>query len=178
MNNTNYHFGRKFYAWLFVVGIATFAFHELAHWLAGTLLGYPMIIKPNHVYSLTKMLALHNVLTDAAGPVFSLFQAFAGFYLVKTRASKFGFSLLYMAFFMRLLATVVTLFNPNDEARLSVYLGLGQWPLPVLVCLGLFILTWSSSRYLELKWKDLLGCYAIASIAVSFVVGIDKFIFN
>ena len=178
MSNHNYHFNRNFYSVLFVVGLATFALHELAHWLVGSLLGYPMIIKPNHVYSLTKMLPLHNALTDAAGPVLTIFQGLVGFYLVKAKSSKLGFSLLYMAFFMRLLATVVTLFNPNDEARLGTYFGLGQWSLPLFVCLGLLILTWLASRHLKLRFRDQLGCYAIASIAVSFIVGIDQFIFN
>ena len=83
-----------------------------------------------------------------------------------------------MAFFMRLLATAITLFSANDEARLSIYFGLGLWPLPLLVSSGLFFLTWLASQHLKLKWRDQLGCYVTASIAVSFVVGIDKFIFN
>ena len=83
MSNPNYHFDRKFYTVLFAVGIATFIFHELAHWLTGILLGYPMVIKPNHVYSLTNMLPADGALIDAAGPALTIVQGIAGFYLVK-----------------------------------------------------------------------------------------------
>src|SRR5689334_6750400 len=31
-----------FYRWLCIAGFATFVLHEAGHWLAGTVLGYPM----------------------------------------------------------------------------------------------------------------------------------------
>jgi hypothetical protein len=178
MSEPNYLFDKKFYVQLFAIVLAGFAIHEIAHWLVGQLLGYSMIITPNHVYSLTKMSAAHSALTSAAGPLITILQAMIGFYLIKTKASKFGFSLLYTAFFSRLLATAVTLFNPNDEARLSLYFGLGKWTLPIFVSLGLLILAWLASRHLKLKWRDQLGCYFIASIGITLVVGIDQFVFN
>jgi len=96
-----------------------------------------------------------------------------GFWLVKRHRSQVGFALLYMAFFMRLLAAGMSFFNPNDEARISQLLGLGTWTLPLIVVLGLFCLLMSASRNLKLKFRDQFFCYLLASVVVSLIVGAD-----
>ena len=119
---------------MFLVGAATFVVHEFFHWLVGTLLGYPMRITPNQVGPLAAMLPAHHTAMTAAGPIATYVQAAVGYWLVVKRASPVGFAMVYMAFFMRLVAMGVSVFNPNDEARISLELGIGQWTLPLLVC--------------------------------------------
>ena len=163
-------FGWSYVAVLFLVGLATFAVHESAHWLAGTALGYPMVLTPNQVWSRTPMEAAHAMWVDAAGPLLTCVQAAVGLVLVRGRRSQFGFALLYMAFFMRLLAAALTPFNPNDEARISAAFGLGPWSLPVLVAAVLFGCVFVASRRLELTFRDQLVSYLVASVVVSLVV--------
>ena len=158
---------------LLVVGAATFIIHEFFHWLAGTLLGYPMRITPNQVAPLTAMLPAHQTVMSAAGPIATYIQAAVGYALVRKRASLIGFAMVYMAFFMRLLAMGVSFFNPNDEARISQDLGLGLWALPALAVGILFILVYSSSRRLRITAREQLICYAVASIVVTGFVGAD-----
>ena len=158
---------------LFLVGAATFVIHELAHWLAGTLLGYPMRITPNQVRSLTAMLPVHQTLMSAAGPIVTYIQAAAGYVLVRKRASLVGFTMVYMAFFMRLIAMGVSLFNPNDEARISQDLGLGLWTLPALAVGALFILVYSASRSMKIAVREQFICYVVASVVVTIFVGAD-----
>jgi hypothetical protein len=158
---------------LFLVGAATFIIHEFFHWLAGTLLGYPMRITPNQVAPLTAMLPVHHTVMSAAGPIATYIQAAVGYALVSKRASLVGFAMVYMAFFMRLVAMGVSLFNPNDEARISQDLGLGLWTLPALAVGILFILVYSSSRRLSITAREQLTCYVIASIVVTVFVGAD-----
>jgi len=158
---------------LLLVGAATFVIHEFFHWLAGTLLGYPMRITPNQVGPLTAMLPVHHTVMSAAGPIVTYIQAAVGYALVIRRASLVGFAMVYMAFFMRLVAMGVSLFNPNDEARISHDLGLGFWTLPALVVGSLFILVYSSSRRMRITVREQLLCYFIASIVVTIFVGAD-----
>ena len=163
----------RFYAILFFVGIGTFFVHEFAHWITGVALGHDMLATPNHVWSRKPMSIRDQALVSATGPLVTIAQGIFGFWLVKSRRSRLGFALLYMAFFMRLLATGVSLFNPNDEARISQLLGLGTWTLPLIVVTGLFVLLVSASRDLKLRFRDQFFCYLVASIVISLIVGVD-----
>jgi hypothetical protein len=52
-------------------------------------------------------------------------------------------------------------------------MDMGKWTLPMLVAGALPILAVRGSKRLQLGWKDQLACYAVASLAVSAIVGLD-----
>ncbi|MEO8362119.1 MAG: hypothetical protein ABI672_18970 [Vicinamibacteria bacterium] len=164
---------RSFYVILFFVGIGTFFIHEFGHWFAGVALGHDMIASPNHVSPRNPISVVDQGLVAAAGPLVTLVQGVIGFWLVRHRRSQLGFALLYMAFFMRLLAAGLSLLNPNDEARISLLLGVGMWTLPVAVVGGLFIPLLVASRELRLRFRDQFFCYLVASVAVTLIIGVD-----
>lgn len=165
----------RYYGILFCLGIGTFFVHEFAHWLAGVLLGHDMVASPNHVRSLSPMSVLDQGLVLAAGPVVTIAQGILGFRLVGRGAAPLaGLALVYMAFFMRLLATVMTLFNPNDEAKIGQLLGIGKWTLPLLVTAGLLILFVAVSRRMKLGIRDHLFSFVVASVVVSLIEGLDR----
>lgn len=166
-------FPASFYVILFLTGIASFLAHEFAHWLTGILLGYEMVATLNSVTPLGSVTLRDLALIAGAGPLLTVGQGLLGFWMVGRSRSHAGFALLYIAFFMRLVAAGVSLFNPNDEAKLSQLLGLGTWTLPVLVVGGLLALVVVASRRLQLKLRDQLLCYVVASVAVTLVVGVD-----
>jgi hypothetical protein len=167
-----------FYLTLFAVGIGTSVIHESAHWVMGTALGYEMLVSPNHVWSRMEATPADAMVISAAGPIVTIVQGLLGFLLVKSRQSRFGFAMLYMAFFTRFVAMGVSVFNPNDEARIGSQLGIGMWTAPALVVALLFGLVYLSSRRLKLGARDQLYCFVVASIVVTLVVGIDRFIFH
>jgi len=167
----------RFYFWLFIAGFCTFILHEAAHWAMGSILGYDMEARLNAVRATTAVLPFHQALIDAAGPLATILQAVVAFAIAMRYRSNTAFVFIYMAAFMRLLASGVSIFNLNDEARLSVYFRLGIWTLPALVSSALLILTWRASRHLTLTWKEHLLCYLTASVSISLVVGIDRFVF-
>lgn len=177
MPATNAVVGKRFYLALFAIGIASFAIHEFAHWAMGVALGHDMLASPNHVWAKCEVSATHQMLISAAGPGITIILGIFGFLLVRYRASLAGFAILYMAFFSRLLAGAVSILNPNDEARISVQLGLGFWTVPIIVVLGLFVLTWLASARLKLTFRDQFFCYVIASVAVTLVVAVDQLFF-
>ncbi len=170
-------FDAKFYAWLFIAGFLTFILHEAAHWAAGNLMGYPMNVRLNGVDFLTPVSAMDQAIADAAGPLVTILQAIIAYLLVNFRKSHRAFAFLYFAAFMRLLAAAVSVFHPNDEARLSSFLGLGVWTLPIVVAAGLVVLVWQASRMLKTGWRDQLACYLVASLSISAVVFADRFLF-
>ncbi|MGY1424502.1 hypothetical protein [Lysobacter sp. A289] len=137
-----------------------------------------MMVGPNHAWPKGDLTHADAILISAAGPIVTIVQGVIGFILVYNRRLLFGFALLYIAFFMRFLAAIVSIFNANDEARVSSDLGLGLWTIPTLVVATLFMLTYLASRRLKLSFRDQFLCYVVASLVVSLVVGIDHFYFG
>ena len=165
-----------FYLWFVLAFLITNLLHEGGHWLMGAALGLEMKFGLNAVTYLSTTEPWQRALADAAGPLVTIVQAVIAYVVVQRSASIKAFAFLYAAAFMRLVAGLVSVMHPNDEARLSMYLGLGKWTLPVLVAAGLIVLALHGARRFKLTWKDHLLCYVVASLAVSAIVGIDRFI--
>lgn len=165
--------GWGFYGLVFIAGFVTFAVHEGGHWLAALLLGHEAYFGLNSAGARGAVGAADHAIISAAGPAVTVIQALIALWLVQARASAAAWVFLFWAAFMRLMATVVSLFNPNDEARISDWLGWGVWTLPVLVTVALFALLAVGSVRLKVSWKTLVLTWAVASVAVSAVVGLD-----
>ncbi|MGV8928668.1 MAG: hypothetical protein ACOH1E_02850 [Brevundimonas sp.] len=168
--------GWGLYGLVFVAGFITFALHEGGHWLAATLLGHDAYFGLNSAGARGAVSTIDHMIISAAGPVVTVVQALVALWLVQARASPAAWVFLFWAAFMRLMATVVSLFNPNDEARISDWLGWGPWALPALVTVGLFALLAVGSRRLKVSWTTLALSWVVASVAVSAVVGLDMII--
>lgn len=166
----------SFSPWLVVVFFITNLLHEGAHWLTGAALGFDMQFGLNAVRYLSPTEPWQRMLADAAGPVLTILQGLLAYVLVKRSASHLAFAFLYTAAFSRLTAGLVSVLHPNDEARVSMYFGLGKWTLPVLVAGGLIVLVIAASKHLSLGWKDQVLCYLVASLTVSVIVGLDRFV--
>lgn len=165
--------GAGFYGLVFVAGFITFALHEGGHWLAAVLLGHEAFYGLNSAGARGAVGTVDHMIISAAGPAVTVVQALAALWLVQARGSAAAWVFLFWAAFMRFMASVMTLFLPNDEARISEWLGWGLWTLPVIVTGALFLLLASGSRRLSVSWKALALTWVTASIAVSAVVGLD-----
>ena len=165
--------GAGFYGLVFIAGFVTFALHEGGHWLAAVLLGHEAYFGLNSAGARGTVSTVDHMIISAVGPAVTAVQALVAFWLVQARASAAAWIFLFQAAFMRFMATVISLFNPNDEARISEWLGWGMWTLPVLVTVALFALLAVGSLRLRVGWKTLLLTWGVASIAVSAVVGLD-----
>jgi hypothetical protein len=168
--------GAGFYGLVFVAGFITFALHEGGHWLAANQLGYETFFSLNSAGTRSVVPWAHHALISAAGPAVTIVQALIALALVQMRASPAAWAFLFWATFMRFMATAISLFNPNDEARISEWLGWGMWTLPVIVTGALFVLLAIGSRRLRVSWKTLALTWVVASVAVAAVVGLDMII--
>lgn len=171
---TKRRIGWGFHVWLFAGVVLTFALHEAGHWATGELLGYEAYYSLNSAGVRGQPAdAGHQLLIIAGGPAITFLQALTALALVVTRSSLIAYAFLYAAAFMRFMAAVITLFNPNDEARLSLAFGWGTWTLPIVMVVVLTILTWIGGRRLGVSWKTNLIAYGVATLAVTAVVGAD-----
>lgn len=165
--------GATYWGVFALIALATYAIHEAAHWLAGTVLGYPVSYGINSVIPQTPMTVTDHTLMSAAGPLVTVALALIAFVLVMRRDSLVAYAALFFALFMRVVAAGVSLFNLNDEARISATLGLGQWTLPVAVIVMLLVPTIVASRHLKLSWKKNATAYVVSSVVSAAVVALD-----
>lgn len=165
--------GAGFYGLVFVAGFITFALHEGGHWLAAMLLGHEAYFGLNSAGARGAVSTADHMIISAVGPAVTVLQALVALWLVQTRASAAAWVFLFWSAFMRFMATAISLFNPNDEARISDWLGWGMWTLPLIVTAGLLVLLVVGSRRLRVSWKTLALTWVVASVAVSAVVGLD-----
>lgn len=158
----------KIFISMFAVMLATFMLHEGAHGLAGAALGQAMEVSLNHARPVGGAAPkLQETLISAAGPAVTALGALL--VLLSGWRMLLAFQIVFAAFLMRLLATVVSLRNPNDEMRVSESLGWSPWTLPIAVTSALFIIVLIVSAGARPGWRTLgltlLG--AIAAIALA-----------
>ncbi len=165
-----------FYVTMFFIAVATMLAHEIVHWLVGTALGYEMY------FQLTKAgivdgawrSDLDYAVVSIAGPVFTFAVGSVGAWLAISKRSAFGYELVFVAFMQRFLAMVMSgIAIPNDEARVSLYLGLEWWVVPLIFVVPLLALTVWSSRVLRYGLLVNFLCYVTASAAFTFMVYAD-----
>jgi len=122
----------------FLAVVATWEIHEFAHWLAGRILGYQMAMTLNKSYSLQGTTAAHAQIISGAGPLVTLGEAVLVFILMDRSNRRLLYPFLFTCFYCRLLAALISFRNLNDEARISKFLRIGTFTLPLLMTAALF----------------------------------------
>ena len=165
-----------YFAVLAFAVVGGFIAHEAAHWAMGVALGHEMTMSlnaassaPGEAVSVCDMRWI-----SAAGPAFTIATALAAAAFVFWRGAVLAYPFIFAAFLMRLTATAVSAFNPNDEMRISASLGWGDWTLPIIVTLALLALTVAASRRLGIGWRTNVLSYVVASALITAIVFGDQ----
>ena len=161
-----------------ITGVAvllTWELHEFAHWVAGTLLGYNMIMTLNTGYSLEGAYESHYQIISAAGPIITLLQAVIVFLIMRYRNIIWLYPFLFTCFYCRLFASLMSFINLNDEARISNYLGIGTFTLPVIISVILFYLVYLTSRQYGFSKKFNVINLALVILYSSLIILADQF---
>lgn len=164
---------------IFLLVIASFFFHELAHYLMGEALGYDMIMTMNTVNladGQSYAADWQRQLVSAAGPIFTMITAIICFVFLSKKDHVYVYIILFIAFIQRFLAASVSLMNPNDEARISESLGLGTMTLPILVSIALFTLVYLTARKWKYSFKFSLISFFVISLSITALVLTDQFV--
>ncbi len=166
----------SFYLTMFAIIIVTMLMHELTHVMVGTALGYDMY------FTLTKAGVIEGgwrsdldyAIVSIAGPIFTAAMGLVGAWLAISKRMALGYELIFVAFMQRFLAMVMSgLFIPNDEARVSLFLGLDWWVVPLMFVLPLLALTIWSRRVMKYGLLVNFLCYLTASAAFTVMVFFD-----
>ena len=158
--------------------IFTWIIHEFSHWLTSELLGYETIMRVNGTSSVggENPTDLHKIAISASGPMVTVFQGLLAFLFLKSRNwNKYLYLFLFTAFYMRVLAGLMNFVNPNDEGRISSFLEMGTFTLPILVSGLLFFMVYNLSRKYKLNWKFQLGTTIIIMVLSSILILSDQF---
>ncbi|HAA15763.1 MAG TPA: hypothetical protein DCE41_30265 [Cytophagales bacterium] len=127
----------------------TFFFHEMSHWIAYEWLGYDAGFTLNGASVKDDAITLsktHRMITSSAGVLFTIVQGIVFFNILKKRQSILLYPFLFLPFVMRVGATWANRFQPNDEGRISLDLGLPLYAVSSVVVVILFLLVFGTSR--------------------------------
>ena len=163
-----------FWICLPLAALLTWTVHELAHFQTGRWLGYEMWVSFNQAGSRggTYASRADELWVQMAGPVVTYLQAALAFWWLRRRGSGAAYLFLFLAWFMRTCAFLVSAANPNDEASTSLMLGWPWWVLPSLACVALLVLLVLGSRRLDVGWRTNLGLYlGCSAMAAAIVLG-------
>ncbi|MEO1028430.1 MAG: hypothetical protein AAFX02_05170 [Pseudomonadota bacterium] len=168
----------KYIPLFLIIIILTFILHEGGHFLVGKLLGYEMFMSINKAgiaFRGTVEATWHRTAITMGGPIVTYGQAGLGLWIAYRFKAKWAFPIVFMAFTMRLMAAVISLFSPNDEYQIGQWLGIGVWTLPILAVMGLLALTWFTSRKLGFGWKSWLLSFVLCSAGITGVIFTERF---
>ncbi|MDH3990542.1 MAG: hypothetical protein OEV34_15515 [Gammaproteobacteria bacterium] len=166
------------YALMFIpAALVTWLSHEFAHWQMGEALGYDMWISLNGgglAGEGSYDSPLDRSLVDAAGPLLTYILAIGALALIRMTRSLLLYPLLFLQFYMRAVALGISVVSqPNDEARISLELGLPLWLLPGIAVTLLLVLTVIGSRTVRAGWTGNIIAYVMASLLSTAIVFLD-----
>ncbi|MFY0638086.1 hypothetical protein [Maricaulis maris] len=169
--------GVTFYAVMFVVLFLTTVLHELTHLLTGLALGVDTFAFGLGRVSLRSPADFEWQVTliSISGPLFTLTMGLFGAWLAIGRRLAFGYDLVFVAFYQRLLAMTMSVVtgNHNDEARVSLDLGLPWWAVPSVFIAVLGTALFFSSVRLRFGFLVLFLSYVTASLGYTLLIYLD-----
>ncbi|WP_340201743.1 hypothetical protein [Ascidiimonas sp. W6] len=139
----------KYLAVMIIATFLTFFFHEMSHWIAYELLGYDAGFTLNGASvkdASIKLPKTHRMITSAAGPLFTIIQAIVFYFILKKHKNIMLYPFLFLPFVMRLGASWANQFQPNDEGRISLDLGLNLYTISTIIVVFLFFLAFKISK--------------------------------
>ncbi len=156
----------------------TWFIHEFTHWITSEFLGYESIMRLNSVSEANgqKRTEWHKIYISASGPIITILQAIIAFIILKTKGwNKYIYPFLFVPLYMRLLAGIMNFINPNDEGRISEFLGIGLFTISIIVSGLLFFLVYKISRMYRVNWKFNFWTTIITMVASSILILSDQF---
>jgi hypothetical protein len=159
--------------------VLSWTLHEFAHWFTGSYLGYNMAMTLNKSFPLNEKYATiaDYQIISAAGPLSTLTQAIVIFMVMKHSKIKWLYSFLFTCFYMRFFAAIISFLNPNDEARVSKFLGIGTFTLPIIMVAFLFFFVYKISKQYKFGYRFIAINLGLVILFSSIIILADQFFF-
>jgi hypothetical protein len=160
------------------VAYASYLFHEFGHWMVGELLENDMTYSLNNASARSGHYidASHELYVSIGGPAFTILQSVVFFFILQKYKSIYVFPLMFFPMFMRFFSLVFGEFSKQDEARISSILGIGSYPIAIIVLLVLFLFVWRASRMLGINLKTNSNFLTISVFCQLLVIATYKMI--
>jgi len=162
----------KYLITILIAVLFTWLLHEFSHWITYTALGYDALMSLNKVFPINETPTLiHSIIASATGPIVTIIQAIIIYGFLKYKKwNIYLYPLLLTPLYMRFLAGLFNFINPNDEGRISEYLGIGLFSLSIIVSSFLFYLVYDISKKYKLPVKfqiiSVITVMAVSSILI------------
>ena len=156
-----------------VVTYLSLYFHEVGHWLAGTITGNEMYIKFNFAGSKSgEYVGNSDLYATMGGPIATIFLIIVSWILIEKYKIIYLYPVVIVNFFIRLFPHIFW-FNNQDEAKISAMLEIGKYTMPTLVLVPLFLIVWRNSYVLRLNYKNNIFCVIVSLLCVFSIVVVD-----
>jgi len=168
----------KYILAIVVAVLFTWIIHELAHWITYKFLGYESLMTLNSVSVVNNQnpTISHSIMISITGPLITIFQAVVVYSLLKFKKwNSYLYPFLLTPFYMRFLAGLINFINPNDEGRISEYLGIGLFTISIIVSSFLFFLVYNISKKYHLKFKFQMITVIVIMVVSSFIIISDQY---
>lgn len=166
----------KYIATIIIATFLTFFFHEMTHWLTYELLGFDAGFTLNGASvkdATIKLSKNQRIITSASGPIFTIIQAIIFYFILKKGKNIMLYPFLFLPFIMRLGASWANQFEPNDEGRISLDLGLNLYTISAIVVIFLFFLVCKISKKNKISLFLNFITFVIAALLMFGLVYLD-----
>jgi hypothetical protein len=131
------------------VAYGTYIFHEFGHWSVGEILGNRMLFSLNYVSPRQGFYIResHDLYVSLGGPAFSVIQASIALLVVSKFKALHAYPFAFFPMFNRFFSLLLGGFGKQDEARISILLGTGEYLVAIIV-LGILLAIVVRSSYI------------------------------
>jgi hypothetical protein len=161
------------------VAYASYLFHEFGHWIIGEALGNNMIYSLNYVWPKDGHYigASHNLYVLIGGPAFTIILSILFLLIIEKYKTIYAYPFVFFQMFMRFFSLFFGGFSKQDEARISLILGLGKYTVAIIVLVILSVLVLRASYKLKINFKDNCYFFTISTVVILLVIATYKIIF-
>ncbi len=158
------------------IAFGSYLFHEFGHWTFGELLGNEMTLSLNNSAPQSgEFINESSALWSAiGGPFFTIIQGLIFLIIIWKTKSRIAYSIAFFAVFLRFFSIIFGGINLQDEARISLMLGLNKYLIPAIVLSILLLILWRCNQIMKFNLKT-TGYYAVLGVfAIQIVIGVNE----
>lgn len=168
----------RFFLLFIPVAYGSYLFHEFGHWTVGEILGNQMAYTLNYVW-LKGGHYLHasdDLYVSLGGPAFSILQSICALLIIETYRTLYAYPIAFFPMFNRFFSLVFGGFGKQDEARISVILGVWEYLVAVVVLMTLVAIVARCSAKLGIGFRNNTFVVTVSTVCQLLVIGTYQFI--
>jgi hypothetical protein len=168
----------KFFLLFIPAAYASYLFHELGHWTVGEILGNQMTFSLNYVWPKNGnyLHASDDLFVSMGGPVFSIVQSLCALLIIEKYKTLYAYPFAFFPLFSRFFSLAFGGFGKQDEARMSIILGVWEYFVAVVVLVSLGAIVSRCSAKLGIGFRNNMFVFTASTICQLLVIGTYEFI--